>query len=434
MHMTFEDLHEPKYNLGWVVRQTGLTADTIRVWEKRYGVPNPQRTTGNQRMYSDYDMRQLMWLHDRTLEGVQISKAVQLWREQENSQKENEPKPSTTGLGNVDEMQRLQQQWVQACLSMDDQESIRVLDEAFSIFSHPLAARYVVFDGVKTIEALWMKGERSSHYLHYARQAASRKIFSLMGAYPAMAQHKGTLVLATVMEEEDPLRPVYLSYLARMAGWKTVNAGPQMIMDPLYQTMLQTHATALIMIANHLHTASNAYGLLQSMQEQRIPVFFSGTFFEQHEEIVERFPGVFMREPWEDHILKLDEYLANARTQKGKPVDTSCKQILQVYQSLRMQIEHISQQAIPAQVLQDQHFAMANYFMQRGITSAMTLGNLSYLEEDLVWIHRLLSNMGFGNMVMPAYAKTYQQAVDQIGGTKLAPLSTALADAIGLMH
>ena len=331
-------------------------------------------------------------------------------------------------------MQRLQQQWVQACLTMDDQESIRVLDEAFSIFSHPLAARYVVFDGVKAIEALWMKGEHSSHYLHYARQAASRKIFSLMGAYPAVSQHRGTLVLATVMEEEDSLRPVYLSYLARMAGWKTVNAGPQMIMDPLYQTMLQTHATALIMITNHLHTASTAYGLLQSMQEKRIPVFFSGTFFEQHQEMVERFPGKFLREPWEDHILKIEEYLSQAHNQTGKPVDTDCKNILQVYQELRIQIEQICQQAMPSQVLQDQHFAMANYFMQRGITSAMTLGNLNYLQEDLVWIHRLLSNMGFGNMVMPAYAKTYQQAVEQIGGEKLAPLSGALNQAISIMQ
>ena len=433
MRMTFDDVYEPKYNLGWVVRQTGLTADTIRVWEKRYGVPNPQRTSGNQRLYSDYDIRQLNWLHDHTQEGVQISKAVQLWQEQEDAQQENGLATMTAPPVNVDEMQRLQQQWVQACLSMDDQESIRVLDEAFSIFSHPMAARYVVFDGVKTIESLWMKGKRSSHYLHYARQAASRKIFSLMGAYPAMAQHKGTLVLATVMEEEDPLRPVYLSYLARMAGWKTVNAGPQMIMDPLYQTMLQTHATALIMIANHLHTASNAYGLLQSMQEKRIPVFFSGTFFEQHGEIVERFPGVFLQEPWEDHILQIEDYFSQARNQKGEPVDTTCKEILQEYQGLRMQIEQVSQQAIPPHILQDQHFAMANYFMQRGITSAMTLGNLNYLQEDLVWIHRLLSNMGFGNQVMPAYVKTYQQAAAQIGGEKLAPLSDALNQAISIM-
>jgi DNA-binding transcriptional MerR regulator len=432
MHMMNDDLLEPKYNLGWVIRQTGLNADTIRVWEKRYGIPNPQRTAGNQRMYSDFDIMQLNWLHERTEEGIQISKAVQLWQEQELNQVGNQ----LAGIkppANQDEMQHLQQQWVLACLAMDDQESISVLDKAFSIYSHPLAARYVVFEGVKAIEKLWMQGERSSHYLHYARQAASRKIFSLMGAYPAIAQNKGTLVLATVMEEEDPLRPVYLSYLARMTGWKTVNAGPQMIMDPLYQTMLQTHATALIMIANHLHTASNAYGLLHAMQEKRIPVFFCGTFFEQHEEIVERFPGVFLQEPWENQIQQIEDMFTRARNNQGEPMDTSCKQILQEYQSRRMQIEQFSQQFIPPQVLQDQHFAMANYFMQRGITSAMTLGNLNYLQEDLVWIHRLISNMGFGNQIMPAYARTYQQAIEKIGGEILAPLSDALLQSIHSM-
>ena len=103
LHMTFDELHEPKYNLGWVVRQTSLTADTIRVWEKRYGVPNPQRTAGNQRLYSDYDIQQLNWLHERTLEGVQISKAVQLWQEQESAQEVHMLLPSGRMPENVGE-------------------------------------------------------------------------------------------------------------------------------------------------------------------------------------------------------------------------------------------------------------------------------------------------------------------------------------------
>ncbi|MBI9051421.1 MAG: MerR family transcriptional regulator [Anaerolineaceae bacterium] len=428
--------HEPKYNLGWVIRQTGLTADTIRVWEKRYGVPNPQRTPGNQRLYSEYDIQQLNWLHAKTEAGIQISKAVAMWLEQDGqpSAPAAQSIDQTNQAHDVDEMQRLQNQWVQACLAMDDQAASQVLNQAFSIFSHPQAARFVVFEGVKTIEDLWLSGKRSSHYLHYARQAASRKVFNLMGAYPAAAQSAGTLVLATVMEEEDPLRPVYLSYLARMAGWKTVNAGPQMIMDPLYQTMLQTHASALILVANHLHTAANAYGILKSIQKKNLPIFFCGTFFERHSELQMQFPGVFLEEPWEERIMGISNLMDVAQARQGQTIDPSCQQILSVYQMQRIQIEQISQQMIPAKVLQDQHFAMANYFMQRGITAAMMLGNLTYLEEDLVWIHRLLSNMGFGPAVMPAYARTYQAAIEQIGKGKLAPLSAALTSAIELMH
>jgi DNA-binding transcriptional MerR regulator len=37
------------YPMRVAARLTGLTADTIRVWERRYGVVDPDRTEGNKR-------------------------------------------------------------------------------------------------------------------------------------------------------------------------------------------------------------------------------------------------------------------------------------------------------------------------------------------------------------------------------------------------
>lgn len=428
---------EPKYNLGWVVRQTGISADTIRAWEKRYGLPTPQRSDGNQRLYSDHDMQVLTWLHSKIQEGVQISKAVSIWQDHgfSDGQEAGEPFHIIESSDQpTDEMHHLMEQWVDACVKLDDELSGFILDQAFSIFSHQLASRYVVFAGVKAMESLWLSGQRSSQYLHYARQAASRKIYSLMGAYPASLQTAGTLVLATVMEEEDPFRPVYLAYLAKMAGWKTVNAGPQMIADPLVQIINETKATALVLVANQLHTAANAFSILQTIQDKQIPVFFCGTFFEIHPELQTRFPGVFLEEPWVEHILQMKKNLGDASQKKGAALDTTCGQMMAQYQQLRVEVEQETQKELAQMTLQDQHFAMANYFMQRGIHAAMTLGDLSYLEEDLVWIHRLISNMGFGKFVMPAYAQVYKKSVLKVGSDGLKPLAAALNRAVERME
>ena len=427
---------EPKYNLGWVVRQTGITADTIRAWEKRYGLPAPQRSDGNQRLYSDHDLLVITWLQEKTQQGVQISKAVSLWQDHivNNHQDEKEVTRQAETWGQpTDEMHHLMHQWVDACVKLDDELSSFILDQAFSIFSHQLASRYVVFEGVKVMESLWLSGERSSQYLHYARQAASRKIYSLMGAYPASSQTAGTLVLATVMEEEDPFRPVYLAYLAKMAGWKTVNAGPQMIAEPLYQIIKETQATALVIVANQLHTAANAFAIMQSIQDRHIPVFFCGTFFESHPESHARFPGVFLEEPWTEQIFQMKKNLIDASDKKGIALDETCRQMMNQYQLLRIRIEQETQKELAQMPLQDQHFAMANYFMQRGITAAMTLGDLSYLEEDLVWIHRLISNMGFGKSIMPAYALIYRKKIQNVGTEVLDPLAAALDRAVKQM-
>jgi DNA-binding transcriptional MerR regulator len=436
--MNQEDAYlEPKYNLGWVVRQTGISADTIRAWEKRYHLPAPQRSDGNQRLYSDYDLHVLTWLHTKIQEGVQISKAVGLWQEyaaRETALFMARPRQSVISGPASDEMQLLMQHWVDACITLDDQAANLVLDQAFSIFSHQLAARYVVYAGVKAIEAMWLRGDRTSQYLHYARQAASRKIYSLMGAYAASVQTLGTLVLATVMEEEDPFRPVYLAYLAKMAGWKTINAGPQMIAEPLLQIIAETQASALVIVANQLHTAANAFSILQLVQKKQIPVYYCGTFFERHPELLQRFPGVYLDEPWIDQIQKLNLSLSDAVQKTGLPLENTCRQMMDVYQQNRIAIEKEAQQQIPAAVLQDQHFTMANYFMQRGIRAAMTLGDLTYLEEDLIWIHRLISNMGIGKSVMPAYSLVYRKGVLKAGNGILAPLADTLERAAAHMQ
>ncbi len=76
----FDRLHtEPVYNTRAVVQRTGVPADTIRAWERRYGSPAPCRTTGNQRLYSEKDLALICWLRDQTRAGLTISQAVALY-------------------------------------------------------------------------------------------------------------------------------------------------------------------------------------------------------------------------------------------------------------------------------------------------------------------------------------------------------------------
>ena len=70
----------PTFNLKAVVRETGLKPDTIRAWERRYGVPKPRRTLGGHRMYSQHDIELLKWMNARQHEGLSISRIVDLWK------------------------------------------------------------------------------------------------------------------------------------------------------------------------------------------------------------------------------------------------------------------------------------------------------------------------------------------------------------------
>jgi DNA-binding transcriptional MerR regulator len=66
----------PEYTMGALAKQTGVPADTLRSWERRYGFPTPARTETNQRRYSERDIAAVRWLRAQTEQGQGISEAI----------------------------------------------------------------------------------------------------------------------------------------------------------------------------------------------------------------------------------------------------------------------------------------------------------------------------------------------------------------------
>lgn len=88
------------YPMRVVTRLTGLSADTVRVWERRYQAVQPSRTDGNARRYSDADVRRLILLKAATDRGHAIGELSQLADEQLVAMAKGEPM-RPTGATNV---------------------------------------------------------------------------------------------------------------------------------------------------------------------------------------------------------------------------------------------------------------------------------------------------------------------------------------------
>ena len=56
---TLENHHEATYRSGAAARLSGVPVETLRVWERRYGVTDPSRSEQGQRQYSFEDVRRL---------------------------------------------------------------------------------------------------------------------------------------------------------------------------------------------------------------------------------------------------------------------------------------------------------------------------------------------------------------------------------------
>jgi MerR family transcriptional regulator, light-induced transcriptional regulator len=66
-----------RYPIGAVSRLTGVAIDTLRIWERRYGVVTPARDERG-RMYSDADVRRLQLLSAAVARGHAIGRVAKL--------------------------------------------------------------------------------------------------------------------------------------------------------------------------------------------------------------------------------------------------------------------------------------------------------------------------------------------------------------------
>ncbi len=68
--------HKGKYRINAVAEMTGIPAATLRAWERRYGVPEPQRTESSYRVYSDSDIELIRRVRQMCDQGMAPSEAA----------------------------------------------------------------------------------------------------------------------------------------------------------------------------------------------------------------------------------------------------------------------------------------------------------------------------------------------------------------------
>lgn len=67
---------EPHLPIGAVERETGLPKDTLRIWERRYGFPQPLRDAAGERLYTAADVEKLRLVKRLADQGHRPSKLI----------------------------------------------------------------------------------------------------------------------------------------------------------------------------------------------------------------------------------------------------------------------------------------------------------------------------------------------------------------------
>lgn len=168
------------YPMRIVTRMTGLTADTVRVWERRYGAVRPERTDGNARRYTDREVKRLILLREATARGHSIGDIARL----------DEPALVRLLRGEEEEVARPRtyDTLIEEIITSVEQYDARRVHDIFARASAMLAPRDIVFGLVvpllQTVGERWARGETTVIHEH----VISAHVKGLLGTFVRIVQ------------------------------------------------------------------------------------------------------------------------------------------------------------------------------------------------------------------------------------------------------
>src|SRR5256886_10937246 len=196
-------------NIAALAQRTGVPPDTLRKWEQRYHILQPDRTAGGQRRYSERDVARVEWLRERIGEGYRIGEAATLL--------------GTVGV----EPARSPRDHLRAILdSLERGETSEIglrLDQSFALLGVDETLDGVIRPLLRTIGERWAAGELSVAEEHLVSEAVRSRLGHLLG--DSGGGVRGVAVLACAPGERHELGLMMAAIALRRDGWKVVYLG-----------------------------------------------------------------------------------------------------------------------------------------------------------------------------------------------------------------
>jgi MerR family transcriptional regulator, light-induced transcriptional regulator len=409
----------PAYNLKVVLQETNLAADTLRAWERRYGLPMPQRTAGGHRLYSQYDIETVKWLVARQAQGLSISRAVETWNEKVASGEDplaggSSPStfaPAEAKTSHETSLDALRARWLSACLRFNEARAEETLNQAFAVHPIESVCTDVLQNGLAEIGLQWQKNQISVQQEHFTSALAIRSINNLISATPAPIRAQ-TILVGCPAKEHHTFTPLLTSLFLRRRGFNVIYLGANIPQDRFEETVKAVRADLVILVAQQLITAATLQETARLLSENNIPVAYGGRIFGLQPQLIPAIPGFFLGSEIQEAVEQIED-LATSNIQNPQAAASSAEyeKAASLFQSHRSNIDAAIHQS--AHTLDQSHDAIktATEFLGDNIVAALQLGDISLVDGEFDWVKSLIKAHGIPEAVLTGYIKLYAEAV-----------------------
>ncbi|HJU21472.1 MAG TPA: MerR family transcriptional regulator [Casimicrobiaceae bacterium] len=221
------DSSELAQNISAVERETGLSKDVLRMWERRYGFPKPARDDNGERQYTPAETAKLRAIKRLMDVGARPGKIIRL---------------SLPELNALADARAPLRRDTRAVASDQDIVSMLLMHDV-SVLQHALA-QWLMRDGLqrfvvetvaplsRTVGEAWIRGELHVFEEHLFTEQVQASLRTAINTFPRRSSHPRVL-LTTLPGEQHGLGLLMIEALLVAEGAHCVSLGPQTPLDEI---------------------------------------------------------------------------------------------------------------------------------------------------------------------------------------------------------
>jgi len=328
---------EPMLNIKAVSQATGIDPVTLRAWERRYGVPSPERADQGYRLYSERDIAILQWLKAKTDAGVAIKQAIAMLRSQNPQSHIEQPgEPSLIIATNpTATLEELYQKLMAASREFDTVTAQQLIKQAFALFPLEEVCLSLLLPLLHEIGQAWERGEISLQVEHFTTHLVRQQLLAF-GATMSPPWRDGRVVAGCAPNDWHEVGILILSLFLRRRGWEVIYLGQAVGLDRLGEAIETISPRVVLLTSGHLETATHLLEAAElvsgiARQHTNLSFLYAGTLFKNTPQLVGLFPGVFAGSTLLDGLDTINGILAGSLDPEPAEGFVASADVLEVY-------------------------------------------------------------------------------------------------------
>ncbi len=221
-----------QYRINDLERLTGIKAHTIRIWEKRYSLIEPSRTSTNRRFYNGGQLLKLMNISTLLAHGHKISNVAALTEDELKSsiEKLKEAPSSDALIGNfINDL-------TYAMLNFDEIQFESVFGAIVARFGLYEGMLQVFYPFLKNTGILWRVNKALPIEEHFATSIIRRKLIVATEGLPFPGKDSKKFLLFLPAEEWHEIGLLFSNYILRSRGCTTIYLGQNVLTEDIERT------------------------------------------------------------------------------------------------------------------------------------------------------------------------------------------------------